>query len=54
VESARREIREGRFNVFDGELETNDGAIIGTKGATLSDREIISDIHWYYRNVVDL
>jgi basic membrane protein A len=54
VEKARREIREGRFNVFDGELETDDGGIIGIKGGTLSDSEIIGNIHWYYRNVVEL
>jgi basic membrane protein A len=53
VEDARRTIREGKFNVFDGELETNDGGIIGTKGETLSDDEIIGNIHWYYRNVVE-
>ncbi|MDR1278767.1 MAG: BMP family ABC transporter substrate-binding protein [Treponema sp.] len=54
VEAARREIREGRFNVFDGELETSGGGIIGVKGETLSDSEIIGNIHWYYRNVVEL
>ncbi|MDR1374044.1 MAG: BMP family ABC transporter substrate-binding protein [Treponema sp.] len=54
VEDARRNIREGRFNVFDGEMETNDGSIIGTKGETLLDSEIIGNIHWYYRNVVEL
>ncbi|MDR1100656.1 MAG: BMP family ABC transporter substrate-binding protein, partial [Treponema sp.] len=53
VEAARREIREGKFNVFDGELETSEGNIIGAKGETLSDSEIIGDIHWYYRNVVE-
>jgi basic membrane protein A len=54
VEEARRDIREGRFNVFDGELETNDGSIAGRKGETLPDSEIIGNIHWYYRNVVEL
>jgi basic membrane protein A len=43
----------GAFNVFDGELETNDGRVIGVKGKTLPDRVIIGDIHWYYRNVVE-
>jgi basic membrane protein A len=54
VEKARGSIRGGTFNVFDGELETNEGDIIGTKGATLPDSEIIGNIHWYYRNVVEL
>jgi basic membrane protein A len=54
VEKARKEIREGRFNIFDGELETSDGTIIGTRGETLSDSEIIGNIHWYYRTVVEL
>jgi basic membrane protein A len=54
VEDARRDIREGRFNVFEGELETSDGGIIGKKGETLPDSEIIGNIHWYYRNVVEL
>jgi basic membrane protein A len=54
VEEARRGIREGTFNVFDGELETNDGGTIGVKGETLRDSEIIGNIHWYYRNVVEL
>jgi basic membrane protein A len=54
VEKARRGISEGTFNVFDGELETNDGGIIGTIGSTLPDSEIIGNIHWYYRNVVEL
>jgi basic membrane protein A len=53
VEDARRRMIAGTFNVFDGELETNEGGIIGTKGQTLADPEIISNIHWYYRNVVE-
>jgi basic membrane protein A len=54
VEKARRGIREGKSNVFDGEMETNDGRIIGTNGTTLPDSEITGNIHWYYRNVVEL
>jgi basic membrane protein A len=53
VEEARRGIRGGSFNVFDGELTANDGSIIGTKGATLPDSEIIGNIHWYYRTVIE-
>jgi basic membrane protein A len=54
VEKARRGISGGAFNVFDGEMETNEGGIIGAEGATLSDSEIIGNVHWYYRNVVEL
>jgi basic membrane protein A len=54
VAEVRRSIIEGRFNVFDGELRTNDGRIIGTPGATLSDSEIIRDMKWYYQTVVEL
>jgi basic membrane protein A len=53
VEDARRRMIAGTFNVFDGELETNEGGIIGTRGQTLPDREIIGNIHWYYRNVIE-
>jgi basic membrane protein A len=53
VEAARRAISEGTFNVFDGELETNQGGVIGTRGGTLPDSEITGNIHWYYRNVVE-
>jgi basic membrane protein A len=53
VEKARRSISEGKFNVFDGELETIEGGIIGSKDSTLPDSEIIGNIHWYYRNVVE-
>jgi basic membrane protein A len=53
AEAARRAIREGKFNVFDGKLETNEGGVIGAEGETLKDSEIIGNIHWYYRNVVE-
>jgi basic membrane protein A len=53
VEEARRRIREGTCNVFDGELETSDGGIIGVNGETFPDSEIIGNIHWYYRNVIE-
>jgi basic membrane protein A len=54
VEESRLSIREGSFKVFEGALETNDGIIIGTEGTSFPDSEIISNIHWYYRNVVEL
>ncbi|MDR3199943.1 MAG: BMP family ABC transporter substrate-binding protein [Spirochaetales bacterium] len=53
VEAVRQRMMSGEFNVFDGELKTNDGQTVGTEGATLPDSEIIGGIHWYYRNVVE-
>ena len=44
---------DGSFNVFDGEIETNAGSIVGTKGGTLDDATIQGGIDWYYRNVVE-
>jgi len=37
--------------VFDGELETNTGSIIGNTGSTLDDATIKGGINWYYKNV---
>jgi basic membrane protein A len=54
VAAERRRIIEDGFNVFDGELETNDGQRIGRGGSTLSDSEIIGGIDWYYHNVIEL
>lgn len=54
AEEARERILSGSFNVFDGEMETNDGTIIGEAGKTLDDAVITGGINWYYRNVVVL
>jgi basic membrane protein A len=54
VEAARRRIKAGAFNVFDGVLETNEGGSVGETGKTLSDDAIMLKINWYYRNVVEL
>jgi basic membrane protein A len=53
VAAARDAIRGGAFNVFDGEMETNEGAVVGVRGGTLSSDEIIGNIHWYYRTVAE-
>jgi basic membrane protein A len=53
VTKVRRSISAGEFNIFDGELKTNDGSTVGTEGKTLPDSEIIGNIHWYYHNVVE-
>ena len=51
VAAAKSKIIDGSFKIFGGEMETNEGNIIGTPGGTLSDGEIIGEIHWYYRNI---
>jgi hypothetical protein len=53
INAERDRIQAGTFNVFDGELRTNDGRIIGTKGQTLSDSEIQNSINWYYHTVIE-
>jgi basic membrane protein A len=52
--AARHAIIKGTYEVFDGEMETNEGIIVGARGDFLSGDEIIENIHWYYRNVVEL
>ena len=51
VSEAQQKILKGAFGVFDGELETNTGAIVGEAGKTLDDATIIGGINWYYHNV---
>ena len=38
--------------MFDGELKTNTGEVIGSEGNTLDDATITGGINWYYENVV--
>jgi basic membrane protein A len=54
IEAERGRIRAGACNVFDGELRTNDGRIIGQAGETLGDSEITGGIDWYYHTVIEL
>ena len=42
----------GDFNIFEGEMETNDHRIVGSAGAALTDDEITGGINWYYRNII--
>ena len=51
---AKEDIIQGNLVIFSGEMETNDGSIIGTPGDTLSDSEIAVGINWYYHNIVVL
>ncbi len=51
VDEMKNKMLTGEFNVFDGELETNTGEIIGEAGGTLDDATIKGGINWYYKNV---
>lgn len=52
VSEASQAILDGSSNVFDGELKTNTGKVIGKAGKTLDDATITGGIDWYYENVV--
>ena len=52
VSEASEAILNGSNNVFDGELKTNTGKVIGTEGKTLYDATITGGIDWYYENVI--
>lgn len=52
VSEASAAILSGSCNVFDGEMKTNTGEVIGSKGGTLDDATITGGIDWYYENVV--
>ena len=55
IAEERQRLSSGAFDVFEGELETNDivGRSIGEAGKRLADSEILSGIYWYYRTVVE-
>lgn len=52
VDEARAALMNGSFNVFDGEMRTNTGQIVGSVEGTLDDATITGGIDWYYENVV--
>ena len=52
VSEASEAILNGTNQVFDGELKTNTGEIIGKEGETLDDAIITGGIDWYYENVI--
>jgi len=51
IETARKSILDGSFNVFDGVIETNDGKTVGEEGKTLDDGTITGGINWYFKTV---
>jgi len=54
IAEAKEAIKNGNNGIFDGEMNTNDGRIIGTPGGRLSSDEIAVGINWYYHNVIIL
>ncbi|MDR1048894.1 MAG: BMP family ABC transporter substrate-binding protein, partial [Synergistaceae bacterium] len=46
VKAARERIENGENGIFEGEMETNDGRIVGKPGKKLSDGEIAASIDW--------
>ncbi len=52
VDEALDALLNGSSNVFDGEMRTNTGEIIGSAGTTLDDATITGAMNWYYENVV--
>lgn len=51
VVKAWNDIIDGKEPVFYGQLETNDGSLIGYPGRMLSDEEIKTGINWYFKNI---
>ena len=52
VSEASAALLNGSNNVFDGELKTNTGEVIGSANTTLDDATITGAMNWYYENVV--
>lgn len=51
VNEAKQQILAGKNGVFDGVIETNTGATVGTAGKTLDDSTITGGISWYFKTV---
>ena len=51
VNEAKQQILTGKNGVFDGVIETNTGAMVGTAGKTLDDSTITGGINWYFKTV---
>lgn len=51
VNEAKQQILTGKNGVFDGVIETNTGATVGTAGKTLDDSTITGGINWYFKTV---
>ncbi|SFR63126.1 BMP family ABC transporter substrate-binding protein [Anaeromicropila populeti] len=52
IDEVKAKIVDGSFQVFEGELQDNQGNIVCKDGEVLDDATITGGINWYYRNVV--
>lgn len=51
INVAKQQILSGKNGVFDGVIETNTGATVGTAGKTLDDAVITGGINWYFKTI---
>ena len=51
MNEAKQQILADKNGVFDGVIETNTGASVGTAGKTLDDSTITGGINWYFKTV---
>lgn len=53
IAEVEAKILAGEWDVFDGEIETNEGETIGAEGESMSDADITGNMKWYFKNVVE-
>jgi basic membrane protein A len=53
IDREQQRIVTGGFHVFEGILKTSEGGTVGSEGSVFSTKEIVGNIHWYYRNVIE-
>lgn len=51
IDEAKEKMLSGKWDVFYGVIETNDGSKIGAEGVSLSDADITGKMNWYYKNI---
>lgn len=53
IEQVQASLLSGEFRIFSGEIETNEGTVVGEKDKVLEDKEIFEKMDWYFKNIVD-
>lgn len=51
IDEAKEKMLSGKWDVFYGVIETNDGSKIGAEGVSLPDADITGKMNWYYKNI---
>lgn len=51
IDEAKQAILDGSVKIFENEMKTNTGKVIGKDGSVLDDATITGKIKWYYHNV---